>query len=336
MVANTNTEYKSYPLSRTWRIATLCLLVLMIAMLVAPPALGANVKGDMGGWLAFAGFCMFMVAMMLWLYVSRVVTSTAGIGSSNPFWHTFTPWENIVGLHQAPEAASLILADRLQGREPWTRFLLGLGISRVVQISPFIDNWHTSPLVADIRAHLPELSAELAQTATPIGQDVRGERSPIPFYASILGQIIYLLLCAAVEFLFLYIERQVLPLLPVGPALSRIVTEVWRMASNGWLGAFAIGFFALRSYNAALNRRTAQDSVARIALVQALIPPVGFVTSLIVAGLIYLVWSVSLGRPVFFSPVFLDRFNLLMGFVVGPAYAYGLIWWRSKRMKDKG
>ena len=125
-------------------------------------------------------------------------------------------------------------------------YLRPFGLDRAIQLSPYVEDWHTSALLQEIRRYAPNITFPAEVAERPQVQ--------LRYRASSLG--IYYLVCLCV---LPFLGRFGVSLVPeslVREIVARTGTLIWDTAIAGFLGAIVCGGARLFSYDLWLRSHT--------------------------------------------------------------------------------
>jgi hypothetical protein len=149
----------------------LCGIVFML-MPLFPLLPGVKVTGPATDWLVFSSIFIGVGLLSIVYGVStRIITSPQELTTSSVGVSIRISWDNIERIENNQfGVVNLILRRPLSYGCLANWYLRLMGLDRLVQISPFVDDWQTSELAKDIQAYAPHATIPpelLNQPVTP-------------------------------------------------------------------------------------------------------------------------------------------------------------------------
>ena len=295
---------KTYPLAPSWRNVLIASGLLLALIPVLPFMLNSKLTGTIADFVCLFIFVYGFTAISVWYGLrTRLVTSPMGIECYALGLLASATWDTAERVDvNAFGIVNLVFSQPYARSRLFSWYTRGLGLYRLMQISPFVPDWQTTELLQDIRRYAPHvvIPNELANRPKVL---LRYQPSTLIIYylaalslVGILSRIVYLSF----------------PELDWSLGIQGANLTLWSMASTGWLGGIVGGAATLPDYDSWL--RAHMDGIAQCAAAQYLAPLGGFVIGLSVAALTKLSFTVfAIGAPPRALAGFLGVAALMLG-----------------------
>jgi len=301
---------KNYFMSTSWRLLMIVLGMGLFCTLLFPLLPGMKVKGsinDVIGLIILFGFLWALITIEA--FTGKIVSSPTGIE-----WHTFlfirlsASWKDAHHIETNPFGfVSLVFS---QPYHPTRRIFSSLGKVnpyRKIQISLYIEDYHTSGLIKDIELYAPIVKV----------MDEVKDRKSLQFHQKISSIGLYLLFCLIIGIPMAYFAKNLA--INIDNNWLRGAGVIVNMGSFGWMGAIIGSGFQLLRYTVLLTYQN-KSEVDRYALSYYWSPLIGTFLAMLSGILIYAAFSFS-HFPVKNAPIFIFNLPAVMaGFIAASLY----------------
>jgi hypothetical protein len=308
---------KNYFMSTSWRLITIVPGIGLFCILLFPFLPGIKVTGsinDVIGPIILFGFLWVLITIEA--FTGKIVSSPTGIEWRTFFVRLSANWKDAHHVETNPFGfVSLVFSQPHDPSKPFFSRLRQFSPYRKIQISPYIEDYHTSGLIKDI-----ELCAPIVKM-----MDEVKDRKSLQFHQKISSIGLYLLFCLIIGIPMAYFAKNLA--INIDNNWLRGAGVIVNMSSFGWMGAIIGSGFQLLRYTV-LQTYENKSEINRQVLSFYWSPLIGTFLAMLSGILIFAAFSFS-HYPVQNAPVFIYN---LPAFVAG-YIAAGLYRKMSKKKK---